>query len=259
MQRARQAAGGRPAPLRLWRSPLRVDSPAVLGLGAPPGNSLRSLRSLCSNTPGSSQMWWRAARAGPEACAPRRHKVAAPAARPRLGEHRRTASHQDCGGNFRSRPEAELPIKRRVTRKQPLLKVGRYVATAARSALPSRPKSLQRCPRVHWRSRARHTGRAPSWHPPPASPHSRHLPAARTSGSKSVGNNSCGMGSPSVLDGKYHFIVARAVQTDANGSARETVFQRVEDQIREGLMQAPRVPFTLAGPLPLPVPRRAHC
>ena len=71
----RFACGGRPC---------AADFPAVLGLGA--RRITRSVRfAHCAQTPaGFSQMWMRAARAGLEACAPRRRRVAPPAARPRL-------------------------------------------------------------------------------------------------------------------------------------------------------------------------------
>ena len=50
----RGRAGGSGAPPR--RPAQSAGSPAVLGLAAAPGNSLRSLRSLRSDTPGASQM-----------------------------------------------------------------------------------------------------------------------------------------------------------------------------------------------------------
>jgi len=50
----RLAAAGARGGLPLGRSALRCDCPAVLGLGVAPNNSLRSLRSLRSNTFGES-------------------------------------------------------------------------------------------------------------------------------------------------------------------------------------------------------------
>ena len=80
---ARKGGAGQRPPLRLRRSPLRVDCPAVLGLAA-------CRRTRCvhfvhsAQTAAASQLWRRAARAGRKPCAPRRRRVAAPAARPRL-------------------------------------------------------------------------------------------------------------------------------------------------------------------------------
>ena len=56
-----RAAGG-----DAWR--YRATSPAVLGLATPPGNSLRSLRSLCSNNPGESADDARCARGSQVLC-----------------------------------------------------------------------------------------------------------------------------------------------------------------------------------------------
>jgi hypothetical protein len=62
--RQRRVRAGRGASRR--RSALRTDCPAVLGLVAPPHNSLRSLRSLRSNRRGESELMARCAR-GPRA------------------------------------------------------------------------------------------------------------------------------------------------------------------------------------------------
>jgi hypothetical protein len=87
MARQREPGAGCAAPLS--RSALRADSPAVLGLEARAGNSLRSLRSLRSDTPARSQSWGALARAGLEPCAPRRPTGAphpAPGPRCRSGD-----------------------------------------------------------------------------------------------------------------------------------------------------------------------------
>jgi len=82
-RRASEAAGGWPAALRLRRSTLRADFPAVLGSRA--CGITRYVHFVhCAQTDAASQKWRRAARASPEACAPRRRKVAPPATRPRL-------------------------------------------------------------------------------------------------------------------------------------------------------------------------------
>ena len=81
--RAGKAARGWPPALRLRRSGLRPDCPAVLGSRA--CGITRCVHFVhCAQTNAASQTWKRAARAGPEACAPRRRKVAPPATRPRL-------------------------------------------------------------------------------------------------------------------------------------------------------------------------------
>ena len=118
--RHRRVRTGRGASLE--RSALRSDCPAMLGLVAPSQNSLRSLRSLRSNSRGESEDEARCARR-PQACAARRHRN-----RPRRVP---PAARQRLGCLYR---EPNLPLQRRV-------RAGRGAPLGRREAQGSWPRA----------------------------------------------------------------------------------------------------------------------
>ena len=129
--RSGKGAPGHATPLRRQRSPLRSDSPPMLGLAAPSQNSLRSLRSLHSNSCDEPDHDPRCARGHkPWPCRPRRARRPgrSPGAIGPLDRLRPGSPSRRC-------PGAAWPVRARLCGRQWLFST-RSPSGTARQAVP---------------------------------------------------------------------------------------------------------------------------